>query len=165
MKTITRNHLEFHEACEQQLDLFIEEFGDSVELTKENWNRAIAVGLEVVWLFKFLPIGKRAVFTEYRTEQSEKYQEVHKPLWEAYKEIEKPAYDKYNSINMRAYDEYNENNISVTEYLDIKEPAYAKYREIKQPAHIHYMQQRQPILDKYLTSVSDKLFELLTQED
>jgi hypothetical protein len=52
VKYITVNHLKG--ACEDQVALFRKTFGQSAELTAENWERAIQADLDVLWTIRLL---------------------------------------------------------------------------------------------------------------
>lgn len=63
MKTISAKRLEAAGACEDQVRLFRDTFGDKpVRLTPENWTKAGEVGLNRLWLTRFL---KGSAWAEY----------------------------------------------------------------------------------------------------
>jgi len=61
MKTISAKRLEMAGACEGQVSLFRSEWGDKVvRLTPENWDRAGVIGLDRLWMDRFLDAAARA---------------------------------------------------------------------------------------------------------
>ena len=67
MKTISAKQLEIAGACEDQVGLFRSEWGDeAVPLTKANWDRAGAIGLDRLWMRRFLSYAAQAEFDKVR---------------------------------------------------------------------------------------------------
>ena len=63
MKTISAKRLEMARACPEQVSLFRSEWGDKlVQLTPENWDRAKEIGLDRLWMYRFL---RDAALAEY----------------------------------------------------------------------------------------------------
>jgi len=80
MRYITLEFLETHKACDSHRERFRAAFGSSVELTDENVLKALAAGLDVLWLEQVLD-------------------ELFPTLWEAYhKDVEQMSEVYRNTI-------------------------------------------------------------------
>ena len=64
MKTISAKRLEMAGACKDQVALFRTEWGDkAIRLTRANWDRAKKIGLDRLWMYRFL---SNAALADYR---------------------------------------------------------------------------------------------------
>ena len=59
---ITNKHLKG--ACQNQVELFNKTFPVGVEFNKTNWDLALAVGLQVTWMKRFLDESNRKIYDE-----------------------------------------------------------------------------------------------------
>ena len=103
---ITLDVLIEKKACQDQVDLFKQHFGESVEITEE---------ICLKYYDKF--VIERVVVNMLNEEQREAYMVIQGPAWKDYKVIEEPAYEAYNAIVSPANEAYEA----------IQRPAYTKY--------------------------------------
>lgn len=98
MKTVTVQSLIDLRACNYQIELFQETFGNSCELTRENLQRASEVKLDLIWWIQKV-YGKQVAklhWDAYATEM--------KPHWDAYCTAIQPHEDAYLTIKKQYYD-------------------------------------------------------------
>lgn len=71
---ITKEILKEKEACAEQLNIFIKQWPNGVEVTRENLEKAKEIGLDLVW-------GIAALLPD---SYSDAYEEKRKIIWERY---------------------------------------------------------------------------------
>jgi len=77
MKTISAKRLEMAGACEDQVALFRTEWGDkAIRLTRANWDRAKKIGLDRLWMYRFLSNAALAEFAKVREAAWAEYHKV-----------------------------------------------------------------------------------------
>jgi len=59
---ITRTLLEENQACISQKEIFIAEFPEGMDLTRENLEKCITLKLPIEWLPRLLPIERLKIF-------------------------------------------------------------------------------------------------------
>jgi len=113
---ITSKHLQG--ACQEQIDLFNETFPVGVEFNKTNWDFSLAVGLQVIWMERFL-------------DESVK---------EKYKAAEISASKTYFKAEISAYKIYQEATESALKILydEVAAPAWKIFEEAIVPARKTY---------------------------
>ena len=52
------------DACQDQIDLFNKTFPAGAKFNKTNWDLALAVGLQVTWMKRFLDESNRKIYDE-----------------------------------------------------------------------------------------------------
>jgi hypothetical protein len=94
MKTITTRHLKHLRACPEQVVLFRDTFGSSVEVTETAFVMAMEVGLNVRWL-----ISKPIVDAYFAARKpiEDAYDAARKPIEDAYYAAAKPIGDAYDA--------------------------------------------------------------------
>ena len=113
---ITNKHLKG--ACQDQVELFNKTFPVGVEFNKTNWDLALAVGLQVTWMKRFL-------------DESVK---------EKYKAAEISASKTYFKAEISAYKIYQEATESALKILydEVAAPAWKIFEEAIVPARKTY---------------------------
>ena len=86
---ITNKHLEG--ACQDQVNLFNETFPVGAEFNKTNWDLALAVGLQVIWMERFLDESNRKIYDEATASALKIYKEATESARKIYYEAEKSA--------------------------------------------------------------------------
>ena len=96
MKTITLKNLIDLKACQKQVDLFIQHFGESAKVTEANCIKAGLLGFDINWLADktLSPKGLK------------KYNKALKPLWDEYLKARNTLYDEYYKALKPLDDEY-----------------------------------------------------------
>ena len=98
MKTISAKRLEMASACEDQVGLFRSEWGDeAVPLTPENWDRAKKIGLDRLWMCRFLSDAAQA--------ECEKACEA---AWAEFAKVRVAAWAEYHKVCAAAWAECDE---------------------------------------------------------
>ena len=112
MKSISAKRLEAAGACEDQVRLFRDTFGDKpVKINAENWAKAGEVGLARYWLSCFL---KGPVLLEYNRvcgAAHAEYERVAGPAWEDYmraRDAVGPAQEDYMRAISPAWEDYKQ---------------------------------------------------------
>ena len=129
---ITSEHLKG--ACPDQIDLFNKTFSVGAEFNKTNWDLALAVGLQVMWMERFLDESSSKIYDEARA-----------PAWKIYEEAKDSALEKYNeaaAAALKIYDEatapawkiFNEATAPAFTGLKMEYNADAIYEETTAPA-------------------------------
>ena len=90
---ITLRNLKAKGACEEQVALFKETFGQSVEVTEETCDKAVKAGIDFNWASANLLS---------RTQLAE-YQRIEGPAWAEYQRIRGPALAEYERIRGPAF--------------------------------------------------------------
>jgi hypothetical protein len=86
-------------ACAEQVQLFVETFGDAVEVTEESCLKAAKVGLDVDWAASFLlNAGQIAAYEEAKAPLLAAYKEAKSPLLAAYEEAKASVFYKASSM-------------------------------------------------------------------
>lgn len=85
---LTYKDLKAKRPCKDQLKIYMDNFPDGLEITKEDLLKAQELGLDIQWFaFNFLPAPAREAYNNKATA----------PAWEAYREAmvtARKAYDK-----------------------------------------------------------------------
>ena len=110
---ITLAQLKAKKACQSQLDLFEKYFGESVELTKNIWNKYRS-HFDIYW------VGNKLLTKKERAT----YESIRDPAWATYKSIRDQAWATYESIFDPA----------LATYESIRDPALATYKSIRDQA-------------------------------
>jgi len=103
---ITNKHLE--DACKDQVELFNKTFPVGAEFNKTNWDLALAVGLQVMWMEKFLDESNRKIFNEAEASAWKIYKEATAPASKIYNETIEPAWKIYKEAKDSAWRTYEE---------------------------------------------------------
>jgi hypothetical protein len=111
---ITLKQLKNLDACEDQLKLFEEVFGESVSFKTKA--QAIKVAVKVAQKFDFegwasanlLKGGYRKAYWEAEAPLLKAYEEAVAPLWEAYQEAKAPLLKAYNEAVAPLWEAYQE---------------------------------------------------------
>ena len=107
MKTISAKRLEAAGACEDQVQLFRDTFGDKpARLTPENWAKAGEVGLDRLWLTRFLKGSARAGYDRVRGAARAEYSRAVDAALAEYERAVTPALAEYNRAVTAARAEY-----------------------------------------------------------
>jgi hypothetical protein len=91
---VTKEWLEDHEACRDQVKVFVAEWPDGAELTLENLRRAADIGLSIDWLACKI----------FDRNQLDEYDHATDPEWAEYQRALAPARAEYH--RKREWDEY-----------------------------------------------------------
>ena len=99
MKTISAKRLESAGACPDQVQLFRDTFGDKpVKINAENWAKAGEVGLDRLWLVRFLKGPAWAEYTRVCGAALAEYDRVCGAAWAEYERVRDPALAEYNLV-------------------------------------------------------------------
>ena len=93
MDLITLDHLK--RACPEQRELFQRVFPEGAEVTDANALCAVAAGLKIQWLARFLPARRRKAYYEARELAQKAYDEATAPDRKAYYDALAPAQKAY----------------------------------------------------------------------
>ena len=119
---ITLRNLKAKGACEEQVALFKETFGQSVEVTEETCDKAVKAGLDFNWASANLL--SRTQLAEYDRVQGlarAEYERVQGPALAEYQRIRGPAWAEYKRIE----------GLARAEYMRIEGPAFYQASLIK----------------------------------
>ena len=118
---ITLKMLIEKKACQEQVDIFKQYFGESVEITED-------ICLKYSNEFHI----NRLIDNMFNEEQRELYYTIQAPAYAAYKATEWQAWKDYIAIEAPAYKAFKA----------IQEPAWKDYYTIQEPAHTKYEKSR-----------------------
>lgn len=117
MKTISAKRLEAAGACTDQVRLFRDTFGDKpVRINAENWAKAGEVGLDRLWLERFLKGAARA-----------EYDRVRGPAWAEYDRVHDAALAEYVQTLKQISGDHRAILAAQDEYRRAHNPAFADY--------------------------------------
>ena len=143
MKTISAKRLEAAGACSDQVRLFRDTFGDKlVKINAENWAKAGEVGLDRLWLTRFL---KGAALAE--------CERAREAVWAEYDRACDAARVEYERACDAAWAEYDR----------VRGPALAEYERVCGPARAEYERVRGAARAGYWRVCDAALFEALTK--
>ena len=130
MKPITLAYLKSLDACQEQVDLFAQTYGESVTPTP-------AVCEAVAQLFDFNWLGKEVFGEAYRealAPHERAYREAVATLWKAYQEAKAPhwkAYEEARAPHWKAYEEARALHLKA--YEEATAPHWKAYQEARAP--------------------------------
>lgn len=153
MKTITTKWLRENEACDEQVELVEKLFGQEVELTQENWDKAIENRVEVEWLVDYLSLCQRQEYFEKIKPDEEEYALSYNLALEEYEKVVQPPRADYVRI------------VFSDEDAEIKRLAYVEYQKIQQPAWNVFNTANISTSDELNRKNNQTLFDVLTKED
>jgi len=149
---ITNKHLEG--ACQDQVELFNKTFPVGAEFNKTNWDLALAVGLQVIWMERFLYESNRKIYDEARA-----------PALKIYDEATAPARKIFNETIASYLKKYNEAEALLWKIYDEARAAALKiYAEEIAPALKIYYEATAPALKIYDEAFAAELFNALEQQ-
>ncbi len=135
---ITKELLERHNACEDQVDLFISLFPEGTEVTEESCLKAVEGGIDFEWACCNLLKNQDA------------YEAARKPLWDAYDAAVKAFRDAYNAAVKPFWDDYNAAIKPLRDaYIAAIKPLRDAYIAAKKPFLDAYNAARKPLLEEY----------------
>ena len=131
--TITLNQLKGLDACEDQLKLFEEVFGDTVSFKTKA--QAVKVAVKVAHKFDFdwasdnlLKGVYRKAYWEAEASLEEDYYEAVDPFWKAYREARDPLWNAYEVAKAPLREDYWEAISPLSKaYDEAKAPLYKDY--------------------------------------
>lgn len=106
------------DACQGQLEIFETTFGNEVEITKINWELALAKNLDVGWL----------VYNMFTESQRDKYEKAKQPEWKKYKKALQPEWEKYLKTTQQ----------EEKKFLNFIQPEWEKYQKFAKPLRDNY---------------------------
>ena len=105
---ITTEWLRKKRACAEQVAIFDREWPDGAELTPQNVDRAVALGLTVDWLLSYVLIGaKRQRYYAEVTPILEHCKAEVAPFWERYKAEVTPIWERYYAEVTSLWERYD----------------------------------------------------------
>ena len=119
---ITNKHLEG--ACQDQVELFNKTFPVGAEFNKTNWDLALAVGLQVMWMERFLDESNRKIYEVAIAAALKIYKDATAPDWKIYEEATAPA--------LKIYDEATAPALKICE--EATAPAWKIFNEARDSA-------------------------------
>ena len=90
---LTAARLEAANACREQVALFRETFGESAAITRANWRKALAAGLDTNWSVHLLDAPALAAYHVADASAWEAYRAAIAPAWEAYRAADASAWE------------------------------------------------------------------------
>ena len=114
---ITLELLEQNGACADQRRLFAETFPNGANVNARNLSKARKAGLDVLWLARLLPEGRKA-----------EYDKVCGPAWAECDKVCGAALAEYEKVCGPARAEYDK----------VCGPAWAEYEKVRGPARAEY---------------------------
>ena len=160
---ITNKHLEG--ACQNQIDLFNKTFPVGVEFNTTNWDLALAVGLQVMWMKRFLDESNRKIYVEATASALKIFDEVKDSALKIYKEATASASKIYDEATIRArkiYDEAIEPAWKI--YDEATASALEKYEEARAPAWKICYETTASAWKTYHEATASALFNALEQQ-
>jgi hypothetical protein len=133
MKTITIQWLRNNDACDGQVNLIKRLFGETIELTQENWDKAIANDVEVSWLEDYLSPNQRKKYDISIQPAKDECKKIQDPAVDEYEDVVGPVREAYKKILWSNAD-YETKQLAFVEYQKIQNPAFEKYNSIFLPA-------------------------------
>ena len=128
MRKINLKQLLDAKACSDQVVLFVQKFGASVDVTVE-----LAVSLAGVFDFHW------AAENLLQPSALAEYERVEAPAWSEYERVKAPALAEYERVKGSAWAEYRRVKTSaLAEYERVKAPASAEYERVKASAWAEY---------------------------
>ena len=122
MKTITVKQLKAKDACEDQVQLFQETFGDTLELKSKDQALKLAKVMAQEFDFDWA--------SEELLNDFEAYKEAKAPLWKAYKEAEAPLWNAYKEAKAPLVKAYEEAGVPLWKaYKEAEAPLWAACKE------------------------------------
>ena len=103
---ITLELLEQNKACADQRRLFDETFPKGANVNARNLSKARKAGLDVLWLGRLLPEGRKAEYDKVRGAARAEYNKVCGAAWAEYEKDTAAAWAKYNKARDAAWAEY-----------------------------------------------------------
>jgi len=110
------------DACQDQIDLFNKTFPAGAKFNKTNWDLALAAGLQVHWMKRFLDSATLKIYEEAVAKYKTIYKEATAPALKMYNEATAPALKIYNEATATALKIYKE---TIASALKIYEEATA----------------------------------------
>ena len=136
MKKITLQQLKDLDACQDQVDLFADTFGDEVIIKSEKHARKLA---DKYPEFDYGWIAVNMLSEAARAE----YKEVRGPAWAEYQEVLDAAFAEYEKALEAALAEHRKGLDSTwASYLKVRASALAEYEEVRGPAWAEYRKVR-----------------------
>ena len=124
---LTAEMLREKKACENQVQVFVGEWPDGVEITEAVVLRAYELGLDIDWFVEtFLTALALA-----------EYHKAAAPAWAEYEKVTAPAWAEYDKVTAPAVAEYDKMRASAwAEYQKVTAAAWAEYQKVTAPALI-----------------------------
>jgi hypothetical protein len=85
-------------ACKDQVKIFRDTFGASVNVTSKNIRKAVTAGLDINWPIRYLD-----VFAPIWAE----YEKAHAPIWAEYRKAHAPIWAEYEKAHAPIWAEYS----------------------------------------------------------
>ncbi len=126
-KTITLEWLKEHYACEDQIEIFLQVFGNSAELNEANAAKALEAGLDLDWF-------ARHILTPPARDEFER---VRATALEEFNRVRATAMEEFNQVRAIGWAAY-ERDGDWQEYDRIKVPAWAEYSRVVKTALAEY---------------------------
>jgi hypothetical protein len=142
-KAITLDWLKSQYACEDQLKIFVETFGESAELNEVNAAKAIESNLDLDWLaVHILTTSALADYERVTATAWAEYERVTATEWAKYERATAPAWAEYERVTSPAGAEYEParptslRTTAWAEYHRATATAWAEYERFKAAAII-----------------------------
>ena len=95
---VTADLLREHNACDDQIELFVQTFGQSAKIGPRNWSKAHKAGLHLLWLVRLLPRAARAEYEKVTDAARAEYEKVTAPARAEYVKVTAPAWAEYVKV-------------------------------------------------------------------
>lgn len=175
-KTIDSRWLVEHSACEEQIEIFKQEWPEGALVTRENLSRAIKIGLDLEWLIKKLMAflsyerykAKRSVFYEAHETKLEpvftSYQERITPIDINYKTRKKSLDTEYEAeMALSDSSDLVKNNLMNLEYQNAITLLYTKFHADVELLNAEYRVRNIPLHEKYQADIDELILNTLLE--
>ena len=162
---ITLNQLKGLNACEEQLKLFEETFGEEVSFKTKA--QAVKVAVKMAHKFDFYWASDNLlkgdcleVYLEALAPFLKAYNEAEAPLLKAYNEAKAPFLKAYNEAEAPLLKAYNEAKATLLKvYLEALAPFLKAYEEAEAPLLKAYNEAKAPLWEAYEEAIAKKFAE------
>ena len=140
MDRITLKHL--RGACSKQRALFRQTFPEGAPVTLVAARKAVAAGLDVSWLARFLSPEGHAKYQRVTASAWAEYERVTAAARAEYDRVTAPAWAEYKRVKAAALAEYDRVTASaLAEYERVKAAAGAEYERVTAAALVRLLKQ------------------------
>ena len=154
-------------ACENQVQVFVGEWPDGVEITEAVVLRAYELGLDIDWFVEtFLTALALAEYHKAAAAAWAEYEKVTAPAWAEYEKVTAPAWAEYEKVRDATRAEYDKVRApAVAEYEKVRDAAWAEYDKAAAAAWAEYQKVTAPALIAALElEGKDATFDRLTPD-
>ena len=131
-KVITLTMLVEKKACQEQINLFEQRFGESVEIT-EDFRLKYSNEFDIYWL----------VDNTLNEKQRELYYTIRSQAWKEYEAIQGAAWEKYEAWGVTLSEAYYPRGVpALDKYEAVEAAAWKKYGATKESAHKAYKKEQ-----------------------